>query len=88
VLLLFCVVGLHEWWLIATKQIAVIPAPAAGSDSAPEVPAASLLPWIVGSGVLAATFAYAGVRGSVRALVGGYAALRLVLGLAAFRQLL
>ena len=82
VLLLFCGVAAHEWWLIATKQIAVIPTPRPGDTFAQEVSASSVVPFILGSGFLAATFAYAALRGSSKALVAGYAAVGLIAGLA------
>ena len=81
-LLLFCGVAAHEWWLIATKQIAVIPTPKPGDSFAQEVSAASVVPFILGSGVLAAIFAYAALRGSRKALIAGYAAVGLIAGLA------
>lgn len=82
VLLLFCGVAAHEWWLIATKQIAVIPAPRPGDTFAQEVPSANLVPFILGSGFLAALFAYAALRGSRKALIAGYAVVGLIAGLA------
>lgn len=78
-LLLLCVVGLHEWWLISTKQIVVIPTPGPGATSAPEVPAARLVPLIVASGALGAMFAFALLKGSRRALIGAYLAVGLVM---------
>lgn len=87
-LLVFCGIGIHEWWLISTRQIAVIPNVAPGTTSAPEVPAASLLPLIFVSGALAAAFAYAGWRGSRRALGSAYLALALVVLLAVLRKAL
>ena len=87
VLLVFCGVGIHEWWLISTNQIAVIPTPTRGTTSAPEVPAASLLPLILGSGGLAAMFAYALFRGSRGALVGAYLAVGLVIGVTLVRRM-
>lgn len=83
-LLLFCVVGVHEWWLISTRQIAVIPAPMPGATSAPEVPAARLVPLIVASGALGAMFAYALLKGSRRALLGAWLAVGLVMAVAYF----
>jgi len=80
--LLFCGVGIHEWWLIGTKQIAVIPRPHPGDTSMPEVPASSLIPFILGSGALAATFGYALLRGSRKVLIAGYAAVGLIAALA------
>lgn len=80
--LLFCAVGIQEWWLIRTGQIAVIPAPRPGVASAVEVSASSLLPLILGSGALAATFGYALLRRSRRVLVAGYAIVALIAGLA------
>ena len=82
VLLLFCATGIQEWWLIGTKQIAVIPTPHPGDTSAPEVPASSLVPLILGSGALAATFGYALVRGSRRVLTAGYVIVAVIAGLA------
>jgi len=87
-LLVFCVIGAQEWWLISTKQIAVIPMPRPGQASAPEVPAARLVPWVLGSAALAITFAYALARRSTRALALGYAALLAVLGAAWARHAL
>ena len=81
-MLLFFGVAVHEWWLISTRQIVVIPTPLAGAGSAPEVPAANLVPFIVGSGVLAGMFAYALLRGSRRVLIAAYALIALVAGLA------
>ena len=82
VLLVFCATGIQEWWLISTKQIAVIPTPKPGETSAPEVPASSLLPLILGSGALAATFGYALLRRSRKVLVAGYVIVALIAGLA------
>ena len=82
VLLAFCVTGIHEWWLIGTKQIAVIPRPHPGDTSAPEVPASSLVPLILGSGALAATFGYALLRRSRKVLIAGYAIVALIAALA------
>lgn len=79
-LLVFCGVGIHEWWLISTRQIVVIPPPMPGATSAPEVPAARLVPLILGSGALAAMFAYALLRGSRRVLISAYLAVCLVIG--------
>ncbi len=79
--LLFCAVGIQEWWLISTEQIAVIPAPKPGVSTAREVPASSLLPFIFGSGALAATFGYALLRNSRRVLVAGYVAVGLIAAL-------
>lgn len=87
-LLAFCVIGIHEWWLIGTRQIIVVPTPAPGATSAPEVPAARLVPLILGSGALAAVFAFAWLRGSRRALLGGYLAVGLVIGATLVRRLL
>lgn len=87
VLLAFCAVGIHEWWLISTHQIAVIPPVTQGMTSAPEVPAARLVPVILGSGILAAMFAYALWRGSRRALGGAYAAVVLVIGVILVRRM-
>lgn len=81
VMLIFCGVALHEWWLISSGQIAVIPSPVRGQPSVPEVPAASLLPLIVGSAVLAILFAYAALRRSKTALATGYLALLLLAAL-------
>ena len=77
----FCLVAAHESWLIATHQIAVIPKPVPGMTSAPEVPAARLLPLILGSGALAGVFAYAALKPSKKALLYGYLALALVAGI-------
>ena len=85
-LLVFCGIGIHEWWLISTHQIAVIPTPRPGEGSAPEVPAARLLPMILGSGFLAALFAYAFRHGSGRILASAYLAVFLVLGAAYLRH--
>lgn len=87
-LLLFCGFGIREWWLISTHQIAVIPTPVPGAMSAPEVPAARLVPLILGSGMLAALFAYAFFRGSKRALITAYLAVVLVLGVTYVRRIL
>ena len=87
VLALFCAYTIHEWWLISSHQIAVIPAPRPGDTSLPEVPASRLLPFVFGSGVLAALFAFALLRNSMRALVAGYAGLLLVVGQAVVRHL-
>jgi len=78
-LLAFCGYTIHEWWLISTHQIAVVPAPARGATSVVEVPAARLVPVILGSALLAATFAYALLRGSRWTLLGGYLALGLLI---------
>lgn len=88
VLLSFCAVGIHEWWLISTHQIAVVPPVTRGMTSAPEVPAARLLPLILGSGILAAMFAYALWRGSKRALGSAYVAVGLVIGVTLVRRML
>lgn len=84
-LLLLCIVGLHEWWLISTRQIVVIPTPSPGTTLAEEVPAARLLPLIFGSGALAAVFAYALLKESRRVLIGAYLAAGLVVAVAHFR---
>lgn len=86
VLAAFCVVGIHEWWLISTKQIVVIPAPVPGATSAPEVPAARLLPLILASGALAGAFAFALWSGSRRALFAAYGAVALLIALAILRR--
>ena len=78
--LLFCGVGIHEWWLIATQQIAVIPAPKPGVSEAQEVRASTLLPFIAGSAALAAMFGYALLRGSRKVLVAGYVAVAAIAG--------
>jgi hypothetical protein len=88
VLLLYCAVGLHEWWLIASGQIAVIPAPKPGDTSMPEVPAASLLPLIFVAGAMAAGFIWAWLRGSRRILQGSYLALLGLIALAMARHAL
>lgn len=80
VLLVFFGTAFREWWLITSKQIVVIPAISPGQTSAPEVPATRLVPFIVVSGMLVATFAYALLRRSTKALLGGY--LVVVLGAA------
>jgi hypothetical protein len=85
-LLIFCAVGLQEWWLISTQQIAVVPMPRPGQTSLPEVPATRLVPLILGSGMLAAAFACAIVRDSARILIGAYAALLLVVAFAYLRN--
>lgn len=87
-LLVFCGVGIHEWWLISTNQIAVIPTPRPGATSLPEVPAARLVPMILGSGILAATFAYALLRGSRGALLSAYLAVGLVMAVSYVRHVL
>jgi hypothetical protein len=79
VLLAFCGFAIHEWWLIHSHQIVITPVPRPGQNSVPEMPAARLLPFIVGSALLAATFAYAVVRSSKAALVGGYVAIALLI---------
>ena len=85
--LLFFVVGAHEWWLISTNQIAVIPAPRPGQAAeSVEVSASSLLPLVLGSGALAATFGYALLRRSRRVLVAGYAIVAVIAGLAFFSR--
>ena len=78
-LLVFCSVGIREWWLISTQQIVVIPAPTRGGAAPPGLPASALVPLILGSGALAAMFAYALWRGSRRVLYGAYLALCLVI---------
>lgn len=88
VLLAYCLVGLHEWWLISTKQIVVIPPVARGTTSAPEVPASRLVPLILGSGILSATFAYALWRGSRRALGAAYLAVALLVAAILVRRML
>ena len=85
--LLFCAVGIHEWWLISTHQIAVIPTPTRGATSAPEVPAARLLPLILGSGMLAAMFAYALLRGSRGVLLSAYLAVAFVVAVTLVRRM-
>ena len=81
--LLFFAVGAHEWWLISTNQIAVIPAPRPGQAAeSVEVSASSLLPLVLGSGALAATFGYALLRRSRGALIAGYTIVALIAGLA------
>lgn len=86
VLVVFCAIGVQEWWLIRTQQIAVIPRPHPGQTSAIAVPAQHLVPWILGSGALALTFAYALLRRSPRALLAGWLAVLLVVGLAVARR--
>lgn len=86
VLLAFCAIATQEWWLIRTQQITVIPRPQPGQTSAIAVPAQHLVPWIVGSGALALTFAYALLRRSTRALLAGWLALLLVVGAAVARR--
>lgn len=88
VLLLFCAVTVHEWWLISTNQIVVTPRPSPGVSSVPEVPAERLLPIIVGSGLLAAGFAFAAWRRSRAGLVSAYLALVLVALLPLLRRML
>lgn len=88
VLLAFCGIGIHEWWLISTHQIAVIPAPKPGAAMAAEVPAARLVPLILGSGTLAALFAYAFLRGSRGALITAYLAVFLLIGVIYVRRML
>ena len=87
-LLLLAGTGLHEWWLILTNQIAVVPMPKSGDAVAVEVPASRVLALVLGSGALAAAFGYALLRGSKKALIGGYAALALVIAAAWLRQVL
>lgn len=87
-LLLFCGFAIHEWWLISTHQIVVTPALARGASSAPEVPASRLLPLIIGSGLLAAAFAYSLLRGSMRVLIGAWLAVALVVVVPYFVRLL
>jgi hypothetical protein len=87
-LLLFFAVGAHEWWLVSSGQIVVIPTPTPGTSSAPETPASRLVPLILGSGILAATFAYAFLRGSRKALIAGYAAIGLLVAVAVVRRML
>jgi hypothetical protein len=72
VLLVFFGTAVYEWWLISSGQIAVIPRPMRGQSSVPEMPAASLLPLILGSAMLAALFAFAWLRRSKAALATGY----------------
>ena len=86
VLLVFCAVGAQEWWLISTRQIAVIPMPRPGQATAAEVPAARLVPWVLGSGALALTFAYALLRRSTRALLAGWLVLLAIVGAAVARR--
>ena len=88
ILALFCAVTVHEWWLISTNQIVVTPRPTPGVSSVPEVPAERLLPMIVGSGLLAAGFAFAAWRQSKAALISAYLALALVALLPLLRRLL
>jgi hypothetical protein len=88
VLLAFCAVGLHEWWLISSGQIAVVPTPAPGATSAPEVPASRLVPSILASGILGAMFAYALLRGSRGALISAYLAVGLLIGMTFVRRIL
>jgi len=89
VLLVFCGVAINEWWLISSNQIAVIPRPTrGGATSVPNVPASALLPMIVGSGLLAATFGYALARRSSKALIGAYLILGLIFGSAYVRHML
>ena len=81
--LLFLGIGIHEWWLISSGQIAVIPAPRPGQAAeSVEVSAGSLLPLLLASAALAATFGYALLRRSTRVLVAGYAVVALIAGLA------
>ena len=87
-LLVFAATGLHEWWLISSKQIVVAPMPRPGESSLPEVPASSLLPLIVGSAALAGLFGWALLRGSRRALAGGHAILLLLVAFAFARRML
>lgn len=87
-LLLFAAIGLHEWWLISSGQIVVAPMPQPGEASIPEVPASSLLPLILGSAALAGLFGWALLRGSRRALAGGYAFLLLIVAFGFARRLL
>lgn len=86
VMVLFCVLTIHEWWLIASEQVAVIPSLKPGQSSAEQVPASRLLPFAFVSGALAAVFAWAIVRNSRRALVGGYVAILLIVGQAWLRH--
>jgi hypothetical protein len=78
-LLAFCGFAIHEWWLIHSHQIVITPIPRPGESSVPEMPAARLLPFIAGSALLAATFAYALARSSRAALIGGYAIIGLLI---------
>lgn len=87
-LLLFAATGLHEWWLISSKQIVVAPMPRPGESSLPEVPASRLLPLIAGSAALAGLFGWALLRGSRRALAGGYAILLVLVAVAVARRVL
>jgi hypothetical protein len=78
-LLVFCGVGIREWWLISSQQIVVIPGAMRGGTTPPGLPASALVPLILGSGALAAMFAYALLRGSRRALYCAYLVLCLVI---------
>lgn len=87
--LIFCGVAINEWWLISSNQIAVIPRPVRGmTTSVRNVPASALLPLIFGSGLLAATFGYALLRGSRKALACAYLAVGLIAGAAFVRPIL
>jgi hypothetical protein len=88
VLLGFCGIGIHEWWLIVSHQAVVIPVPVPGQKWAEELPATSLLPFILGGAALAAVFAYAAIRLSKRALIWGYVALLIVASLPLIRHAL
>ena len=88
VLLVFCAIGMREWWLIGSGQIVVIPTPAPGSASAPEVPTDRLALVVLGSGALAALFAYALVRGSKRTLVTAWLVVGVLIGAAVVRRML
>jgi hypothetical protein len=87
-LLLFCAVGIHEWWLIRTHQIIVTPPLTPGMTTAHTVPASALLPTILGSGALAGLFGYAFVRGSRTILLCAYLAVCLVVAAAVVRRVL
>ena len=65
-------VGVHEWYLVATHQVVVIPRPQKGDVSVPNMPASDLYPWIFVSGALTAAFAYALMRNSTRILKAGW----------------
>jgi hypothetical protein len=78
-LLAFCSFWVHEWWLISTHQIVMIPTPKRGQTWASEMPASDLVPVILGSGALAALFGYALFRGSKRVLGCAYLILGLIM---------
>lgn len=71
-LLAFAAIGVHEWWLIHTHQITVIPRPVPGQSSVPNMPASNALILAAASAAFAGLFAYAWLRRSRLALAGGW----------------